>query len=510
MLRFFRICWGLAIALLGVACRADVTMAPIFADGMVLQRNTQHPVSGRADPQEKIEVEFSNQRKETKADAHGRWQVTLDPLPASTVPATLTVTGRNRVQLRDIVVGDVWLCSGQSNMEWAVATAANPRKEAAGADYPFIRHCKIARAAADAPAETVAADWQTCRPDTVLKFSAVAYFFARDQWQHRGVPIGIVTSAWGGTQIEAWTSAAALKSDPDFSPVWARWQKVLDDFPAADVNQNAAIDAWKRAAAQAKAAGQPFTTRRPLRWKDQTARLQPGGLFNGMIHPLVGFPFRGVLWFQGEANEFRPAEYGKLFRAMITQWRNDFARPELPFYFAQLANFATVGDASGETRAWLREAQGEALQLPHTGMVVTIDIGDDDDIHFKNKQEAGRRFSALVRANLDRETVATSGPRLSAIRPDGKAIRVEFAPGDPLVSQHQPPTGFEVAGEDRRFYPATAVVTGNHVIVSADSVPAPAAVRYAWKNTPEISLFNSAGLPVAPFRSDNWPQNPTR
>lgn len=507
MVRLFRIYAGLPIVLFcGVLARTDVVVAPIFADGMVLQRETPHPIWGRAEPQERVQVEFARQTKAAITDATGRWQVALDPLPASAQPATLTIIGRRtRIQLRDIVVGDVWLCSGQSNMEWTVPTAANPRQEAAEADYPLIRHCKIGRAAPETPAESVAADWQVCSPATVLKFSAVGYFFARDQWRHRGVPVGIVTSAWGGTQIESWISAPALRTNPDFSIVWERWQEVLSDFPAADAKQNVLIEAWQKQAALANAEGKPFTTRRPSRWKDQIARLRPGGLFNGMIHPVTNFPFRGVLWFQGEANEFRPAEYGKLFRTMIAQWRSAFGRPDLPFYYAQLANFATVGDSTGETRAFLREAQAEALQLPHTGMVVTCDIGEDDDIHFKNKQEVGRRFSALVLSSLDRKLIVASGPRFLGIQVERNAIRVKFFPGDSLVSRQRAMEGFEVAGEDRRFYPANALISGSAVILKADSVLVPVAVRYAWKNTPKMSLFNAAGFPASPFRSDNWP-----
>jgi sialate O-acetylesterase len=506
MIRRFASCVVLfAAALLTLSLRAEISLAPLFRDGMVMQRDVPHPVWGRAEAGERVEVRLLAQMKTAVADRQGRWQVVLDPLSVSTKAATLKVSGKSQVSVRDILVGDVWLCSGQSNMEWAVSTALNPEKEAEVADFPLIRHCKVTRTVAEHPAEEVAAVWQACSPATVLRFSAVGYFFARDQHLKKGVPIGIVTSAWGGTPIESWISEETLKGDRDFAVIFARWRQLLLDYPAEEAKQLAAIAQWEQEAAAAKAAGQPFKSRKPMPAEGPGSRWLPGGLFNGMIHPLVPFPFKGVLWYQGEANEFRAAEYGKLFRTMISQWRRAFGHPDLPFYFVQLANFATRNDPTGQTWAFLREAQAEALTLPHTGMVVAADIGDDKDIHFKNKQEVGRRLSLLARAKLDGEQVASTGPVFAGVEMLPGKLRVKFRQAQGLENRSGLNGDFQIAAEDQIFHPAEVRVDGDTVTLQADAVPAPVAVRYGWSNTPRLSLFNGAGLPAAPFRSDNWP-----
>ncbi len=501
----FSLFLGFVLAVIAASARADVTVASLFADGMVLQRDIAHPVWGWADPGERVDVRFRDQQYTTRAGKDGRWQVTLAPLGASAEPAVLVLKGKNRLELRDILVGDVWLCSGQSNMEWAVSTALNPQPEAAAANFPQIRHCKITRTVGETPAATVEATWATCSPATVLRFSAVGYFFARDQHRTLGVPIGIVTSAWGGTQVESWISADALAADPDFAVVQTRWQQRLAAFPAEDLKQQAAIATWEKEAAAAKAAGKKFTQRKPAAAEGPGSRWLPTGLYNGMIHPLRPFPFRGVLWYQGEANEFRAAEYGKLFQTMIRQWRTDWQREDWPFYFVQLANYATPNDPSGQTWAFLREAQAAALALPQTGMIVTVDIGEDRNIHFKNKQEAGRRLSLIARAQLQHEALEFSGPLYLSAKVEGAAIRVSFSHARGLRFRDGRAAGFEIAGADQKFHPAHTELDGETVLVRAEAVPAPVAVRYAWRNTPEVSLFNDAGLPAAPFRSDDWP-----
>lgn len=496
---------GAAITLLALSLQAEIRLAPLFRDGMVMQRDVPHPVWGRAGAGERIRVRFQGQEKTAVADEKGRWQVLLAPLPVSAQPSTLRVSGDGQRSVRDILVGDVWLCSGQSNMEWAVSTARNPEQEAAAARYPLIRHCKVTRTVAEQPTDKVEASWQTCSPATVLRFSAVGYYFARDQHSHLGIPIGIVTSAWGGTQVESWLSEETLKADQEFSVVFARWRQLLADYPAEEAKQAAVIAQWEREAAQAKAAGEPFKKRKPPAAEGPGSRWLPGGLFNGMINPLVPFPFKGVLWYQGEANEFRAAEYGRLFRTMISQWRRDFGNPALPFYFVQLANFPTRNDPTAQTWAFLREAQAEALTLPHTGMVVAADIGDTQDIHFKNKQEVGRRLSLLARAGLAGEKIASSGPLYAGVEASAGELRVKFHHAQGLENRSQTLGDFLIAGEDRRFHPAEVTVENDTLRLRAKAVPVPVAVRYGWSNTPQLSLFNDAGLPAAPFRSDNWP-----
>jgi sialate O-acetylesterase len=313
-----------------------------------------------------------------------------------------------------------------------------------------------------------------------------------------------VNSNWGGTQIESWMSDAALRADPAAPEIFARWQKVLADYPAKVAAHGKAVAKWAHDAAAAKAAGQPFTRRKPAVPEGPGSRWQPSGMYHAMIAPLAPAALRGVLWYQGEANGARAAEYRTLFPGLIRQWRTGFGQPNLPFYFVQLANFARPVDKSDQQWAFLREAQAGALALPATGMAVTIEIGDPTNIHPKNKQEVGRRLALLARAQLGGETIEFAGPVFVAAKPEGGALRVSFTHAAGLRLGGAGPTGFEVAGEDRKFVPAAARIEGDSLLVSAGVVPHPVAVRYAWRNAPPATLFNLAGLPAAPFRSDTW------
>jgi sialate O-acetylesterase len=498
-----RAAW-IALALLGSsAALANVTLAPLFRDGAVLQRDQPLPIFGRATAGEKIRVQFHAQFAETTAAADGSWRVTLSPEPADGNAAELIAAGANVVRVHEVVVGDVWLCSGQSNMEFRVAQANDAGREIAAANFPLIRQFKVAHLVSDKPAVDAPGAWKPCTPATAGEFTAAGFFFARDLFQRTGVPIGLVNSSWGGTQIEGWIGADALAADPAAPAIVARWQKVLADYPAKVAAQAKALAQWKSAAAAAKAAGQPVARRQPAAAEGPGSRWMPSGMFNAMIAPLTPAALRGVLWYQGEANAARAGEYRTLFPAMIQQWRVAFAQPRLPFYFVQLPNFER-GDAAGEPWARLREAQAGALALPDTGMAVAIDIGDPQNIHPKNKQEIGRRLALLARAQIFGEQVESAGPTLVSAKPEGAALRVTFSHAAGLTLRDQPLTGVEVAGDDRKFVPATARIEGDDIVVAAGSVKAPVAVRYAWRNCPVASLFNGVGLPAAPFRSDNW------
>lgn len=500
----FLICAGLMLAAASVAW-ANVTLAPLFCDGAVLQRDKPLPVWGRAAPGETVRVRFHAQSVATTAAPDGRWAVTLAAEKTSARPSELVVTGENTVRVRDVLVGDVWLCSGQSNMEFTVSRAQNAAAEIAAARYPFIRQFKVAHASDDAPAATAAGRWVACGPETAGDFSAVAYFFARDLYAQSRVPVGLINSSWGGTYIEAWMSRAALGSNPAFAVAFTRWQEWLAAYPERVAAHAAAVKRWEQAAARAKADGRVFKRRQPLAPEGPGGRNMPAGLFNGMIHPLIPYALRGVVWYQGEQNgDGHPLEYRALFPAMIRQWRADFGQGDLPFYFVQLPNCLRPRDPTGAAWAWLREAQSEVLTLPNTAMAVTIDVGDPHNIHPKNKQEVGRRLALLVRAHLWGEAVASSGPVFQGVKREGGALRIEFAHAAGLTSRGAPLIGFEIAGADRRFVPALARIDGETVVVQANAVSAPVAVRYAWSNSPTACLFNSAGLPAAPFRSDQW------
>lgn len=504
------------LSLLGVlltltcSVSAEVTLAPLFRDHAVLQRDQPIPVWGQASAGENIVVEFRGQRCEASATESGRWQVQLAPLAASADPALLVVQGRNRVVVADVLVGDVWLASGQSNMEWRVDQAADAEREIAVADHPLIRHFDVPNLVATEPCTAAGGTWEKCTPQSVAKFSAVAYYFARQWRQATGVPVGIVNATWGGTPVESWMSAATLIADKAFQPALARWAQTLKDYPAKKSEYDAALAAWERgeAAAPDEKARAAYRKQqpRPRAPRGPGHHWTPAGLYNGMIAPLVPFPLSGVIWYQAESNADYPADYTALFSAMIRQWRAEWRR-ELPFYFVQIANFnGTPADRKPGQWAWLRDAQAATLALPRTGMAVAIDIGTANNIHPKNKQEVGRRLALLAGRDILGATAEASGPVLTKVTAERGGLRLSFAHAAGLTSGGQPLLGFELAAEDQRFFAAEAHIEGTDVVVTSAQVTRPVAVRYAWTNAPEARLKNSDGLPAAPFRSDNWPQ----
>jgi sialate O-acetylesterase len=495
------------------APRVAVTLAPLFGDHAVLQRDKPVPVWGRAGAADLVAVTFHGQTVRTVAGPDGRWSVRIGPFAASAEPADLVATGASTVTLHDVVVGDVWLCSGQSNMEFTVDDGGstyrvvNPEAELAAANYPLIRQLKIERTVSTTPAETVkTGGWQAASPLTVGGFTAVGYFFARDIHRALGVPVGIVDSPWGGTQIESWMSDAARNSTSLAAVLDARWKKEMSDWPPARVARYPAdMAAWEKAEREAKA----NDSKNPLRWPEPPATADspalPGGLFNAMIAPLQPAALRGILWYQGESNGGRPGEYAELFKALIRSWREGFGQGELPFYFVQLANFGDESEVVDRNWARLREAQAQALALPNTGMAVTIDIGDPHNVHPRNKQEVGRRLALIARARLYGLPPEVSGPVFSGASREGAAMRVRFTHvGDELEAHGGQVTALEVAGADRVFHTATGAIETDSLLVSSPDVAEPVAVRYAWTNAPRANLYGDTGLPAVPFRSDNW------
>lgn len=506
--RSLRLPVGLLPALLfTLRALADVVPAVPFQDHAVLQRDQPLPVWGTAAPGEQVTVTFGASSASTTAGADGHWRVTLPPQRVAANPADLVIAGRNTVRLADIVVGEVWLASGQSNMQWNVARAANAPAEIIAGNYPLIRELAVKRTTAATPQERVEAKWSVCAPSTVAEFSAVGYFFARNLHQTLGVPVGILHSSWGGTPVEAWMSEATLASDPAFRVVGERWQQALQEYPGKKEVYDKLLAEWLQAkdlAGQAGASTQVdflSVNRPPSLPNGLGLPYQPSCLYNGMIAPLAPYAMRGAIWYQGESNAGRAAEYRALFSAMINGWRKDW-QSTFAFYFVQLAPFE-----AGPANTWpfLREAQEQTLALPATGMAVILDIGDPRDIHPSNKQDVGLRLALIARQHLYGRPCAWSGPVFKAAVRDGKAMRVTFDQvGDGLVLRDVPGSNFEVAGADHAFVPAVARIDGKTLVVSARGVPEPVAVRYAWTNSPEGSLFNQAGLPASSFRSDNW------
>jgi sialate O-acetylesterase len=473
---------------------------------MVLQRGRQVPIWGTAAPGERVTVLLGTQRLSAVADDEGKWSVTLPAMKAGG-PYTLVIAGRNTIALRDVLVGDVWVCSGQSNMQWSVQGSANATEEVAAANYPQIRLFSVPQVAADAPQSDCQGAWVECSPATIPGFSAVGYFFGRELHKALNVPVGLINTSWGGTPAEAWTSRPSLETCELCTPILERWDAALADLPNIKAKYDADMAKWREDAATAKAEGKPEPPRPGAHWALNKA-WQPAALYNGMIAPLIPFGIRGAIWYQGESNAGRAYQYRELFPAMIRDWRRNWGAGQFPFLFVQLANFMARKPDPGES-AWaeLREAQLMTLSLPKTGMAVIIDIGDANDIHPKNKQDVGLRLALAAERIAYKQNVAYSGPMYRSMTIEGSTIRLRFKDTDGgLVAKDGPGLkGFAIAGEDKRFVWADAQIEGNTVVVWSDQVPKPVAVRYAWADNPECNLYNGAGLPASPFRTDDWP-----
>ena len=514
----------LVVAVLTCWCAsadAAVTLARLFSDHTVLQRDRAIPVWGTAEPGEQVTVEFAGQKKTAAADANGRWQVNLDPLSASTEPRTLSVTSGNQQsaipnqKCTDVLVGDVWLASGQSNMEMAFFWTEQGKTFAKTVDSPQIRIFKVKAVPKDTPQTTLErGGWTVCSPGHSVEYvTQLGYYFARELQQKLGIPIGVIESTCSGTSIEAWMSAEALAADPAASAVRERWQKHLAEYPAKKAKYDEAKAAWEAEKAAAKAEGKPFTKQSPWPPGGADSTALPSGLYNAMIHPLVPHALRGVIWYQGENNTKRPGEYRTLFPSLIKDWRTALAQGELPFYWVQLPNY-NMGTEYGDDWAGVREAQAMTLAVPHTGQAVTIDIGEGNNVHPSNKAEVARRLARIAFARTyGDKAVIDSGPVFDRAEFNGGApVRLHFkqvAAGlrNKAGDEAGVLAGFEMAGEDKVFHPAEASIDGatGTVLVSSKSVPAPVAVRYAWRNNPTgLTLVNSEGLPLAPFRTDGW------
>jgi sialate O-acetylesterase len=503
---------SLVVLLLTAVTRADVTPASLFTDGAVLQRDKPVFVWGRAAAGEKVVVTFAGQRREATAAPDGRWIALLDPLPASSTGADLVIAGRNTLTVRDVLVGEVWLCSGQSNMEWPVSRSDRAAEEITAASFPLIRHVKVDRVTAALPADSArTSGWQRALPETVGAFSAIAYFFAREVHQKVGVPVGLVNASWGGTPVEAWMSPAALASDPAFRVVDERWAKTLADFPALQARYEAALAEWTQAEAAAKARGRPAHDTFLRQSPRPRAPIGPGhpwtprSLYNGMINPLVPYSLRGMLWYQGETNVERAGEYHALFSAMITAWRAHFGQGDLPFFWVNLASFRYPNDPTGIQAAFLREAQTRTLALPNTAQALAIDVGHPTDIHPTNKQEVGRRLALIARQRIFGAVGDDTGPTFAGIEREGAALRVRFTHvSGGLIAFQKPVQSLQLAGADRVFHPAEGRIDRDSLLVTSPRVREPVAVRYAWSNAPDANFYNGAGLPAVPFRSDDW------
>lgn len=518
---------GLFLGLLSPTARAEVKLPALFADGMVLQQGRPVAIWGTADADEEVRVTFSGHTQNTRADLDGRWRVTLDPLTASSQPAQLVVKGgKNSLTLKDVLVGEVWLCSGQSNMQLTVSQAGNAEEEIKGAAFPQIRMFNVERIPSLSALTDVKGAWKDATPANAGQFSAVAYYFGRHLHQVLKVPVGLINSSWGGTRIEAWTSRESLEERPCAAQLLSDWDGILKtwDAKAEDAKYTAAQKAWKEQvktieAGNAKlAAGEPKKpvppAPKPPDHPDKTPHF-PAALYNGMIAPLIPYTLQGAIWYQGESNQKRAFQYQELLPNMINDWRTRWNH-EFSFYIVQLAGYgnghppATEAGAP-DTWAELQEAQYlTAITLPKCGLAVTNDIGDEKDIHPKNKQEVGRRLALWALAkDYNRPNTVYSGPLYKDSVIEGSKVRIQFDPatlGGGLKSRDGGELKhFQIAGEDQKWTWATAKIVGNEVHVSSESIPRPAGVRYAWAAWPEgANLINAEGLPASPFRTDDF------
>ena len=498
----------LCLAVCQALSAADLKLPAVFSDHMVLQRDKPIAVWGWADADEEIIVEFAGQKKNAKADASGKWSLRLEPLTASAESRKLTAKGKDdrKAEVSDVLVGDVWLGSGQSNMAMTVNRAKDFEKEKAAATFPLIRHFKEESGTATAVQAQAKGKWLACTPDNVGGFSAVLYFFGREIHREVGVPVGLINTSVGGTPIESWIApevqetklelSAALKAQSDAMP------KV--DPEKAKAEYAAAVEKFKAAKAKALAEGKK-APRPPRNAADVSERKgNYGGLFNGKVAPLVPFTLKGMLWYQGEANstDSRATLYVHQLSALVTDWRARWGDEALPFAWVQLPNYSRPGEG------WplMREAMLKTLSLPKTGMAVTIDIGEAKEIHPKNKQEVGRRLSQWALGNVyGRKVAATSGPLPAGHEIKGAEVIVTLSHADGLKTRDGGAVkGLQLAGVDKQWKPASAKIDGAKLIVTSPDVAAPVALRYAWLDNPETNLVNVADLPASPFRTDDW------
>jgi sialate O-acetylesterase len=430
------------------ACAAPA-LAPLFQDHAILQRDIPVPVWGLAAPREHVVVSFAGQKVGATAGPDGRWIAVLAPLAANPIGADLTVQGKEVVAIHDVLVGEVWLFAGGSGIE-----AAAPRD--AAARYPLIRFFRLEHEAAAAPADEVPGAWKACAPEEMPEFTALGYFFSREIYSRLGVPVAVISASWPGSPIEAWMSAAALAPLP-------------------------------RAAAGGTTPHPPQDPR------------HPSSLFNGMIHPLLPYALRGVIWCQGEGDVGRSADYAVRFPALIKAWRSHLGEGDIPFFWVLPAGPASPSGDPGGLWPRLGEAQSRALQLPATGQAVAIGLGDS------GTSEVARRLALVAKATVYSIPVDYAGPQFGSASVEGAAIRVRFqSAGEGLTASDKPLQSFEVAGSDHVFHPASASIQGDSVVVRSAAVKQPIAVRYAWRNPRDANLFDGAGLPAAPFRSDDW------
>lgn len=480
---------------------AQIRLPALISNGAVLQQNSTVALWGWASPGETVTIapNWDRQPKKVVADASGKW-LTKIPTPKAGGPYEISFKASNTITVSNILLGEVWLASGQSNMEFFIGKTSNRSYTGVhncddvikDAEHPAIRQIDVPNKVADSPQDDFKGEWKIASANTIDTFSAVAYFFAREINKATGFPVGIINASWGGTPAESWTKKEVLQADSDLNEILVRYQKAVDVFPAENEKYKAAFAKWREDSSSGKGAA-PAAPMGPMHNKS------PYKLYNGMIVPVQPYTLRGVIWYQGESNADRAYQYRKLFPAMIANWRSDWKAEDLPFYFVQISPHRSQNPE-------IRDAQLYAYRTePHTGMAVTTDNGDPLDIHPRNKEVVGKRLSLwALRNEYGKKDIVVSGPLYKSMKVEGDKIRILFDFDRGLSAKEGELQEFTIAGEDQQFFPAKAKIEGNTVVVWSETVKVPAAVRFAWRHVPAPNLYNGAGLPASPFRTDNW------
>ncbi|HEU4869273.1 MAG TPA: sialate O-acetylesterase [Pyrinomonadaceae bacterium] len=498
----------LLVAATGV--KANVSLPDVISDGMVLQQKQRVPIWGQADPGETVTVRFAGQSKKTIASADGKWLVKLDPMRANATPATMIISGKNSVELTNILVGEVWLVAGQSNMQRLLSETANGATATAAANHPGIRLFNVNRQVAFKHAPPPLARWLVCSPQTVKEFSAAGYYFGVELENELHVPIGLINSSYGGSQAEAWTPVEYLLASDDLRPTVERTKIWDEERPRVRAEYDEALKKWRAEADKAVAAGARPSPSPSVPDALREYRIA-SSIYNGMIAPLIPFYIRGAIWYQGESNEARAQQYELLLPAMIRAWRERWGEGNFPFGIVQLPNYRDQKpEPADEPWSHLREAQRRtAMNTANTGLIVTIDIGEARDIHPKNKLDVGKRMARWALVDVYGRKMTKSGPvfREAKIAISKIVVKFDEAGAGLKIRDGDKLDEFAIAGADHKWHWANAkIVSKNTIEVWSDAVPQPVAIRYAFNNNPRHpNLTNETGLPAAPFRTDNWP-----
>jgi sialate O-acetylesterase len=491
-----------------VSClRAELKLPAIIGDHMVLQQKQANPIWGWDTPGTRITVTFAGQRHKAGAGADGKWMVKLDPVAANAVPQTLAIQGSSIRTIEDVLVGEVWMCSGQSNMQWEIQNTYTGDVEGAATKHQNLRLLSVPQVGTQELQNDFKGQWEAANPETVKKFSAIGLIYGRYLHEILGVPVGLIDNAWGGSSAEAWIRRTTIEQDPRFKLLQeaAVKQETTLLSAAGKAAYEASLAKWTTDNDKAKAENKP-APRQPVNWLAGNHR--PGNIFAGVVHPTLGYGIKGVIWYQGESNASRAYEHAELFPFLIEQWRQEQGQGDFPFYWVQLADFKAEKAGPGESDwAELRETQTKTLKLPNTGQAVIIDLGEGRDIHPRNKYDVATRLVrwALVKDYGMKFPYRSPEYRSLAISGNKATITIDCF-GSTLRAFDVPEAvGFAICGEDKVWHWATGKITGdNQVEVWSDAVAAPVAVRYAWADNPRCNLFSKEGLPVTPFRTDDF------